>query len=83
MKVIEVQQRLESKKKDIEKLQDKEKALHASFMASLGENNKFGDYLTKVFKKRIKRSKKKATEGEGTLTQFTQLSFFGFLTMHP
>ena len=62
---MEVQGKLDSKKKDIEKLQDKERALHATFMFSLGENNKFADFLTKVFKKRIKRSKKKTTEGEG------------------
>ena len=55
------------KKKDIEKLQDKEKALHAMFVQSLGENNKFSDYLTKVFKKKIKRSKKKENAGEGEL----------------
>lgn len=63
--VVEVQQKLEAKKKDIEKLLEKEKTLNTSFMASLGENNKFADYLTKVFKKKIKRSKKKATDGEG------------------
>ncbi|XP_060551905.1 LOW QUALITY PROTEIN: cilia- and flagella-associated protein 44-like [Ruditapes philippinarum] len=63
-KIVDVTSKLEVKKKDIEKLQEREKALHAQFVASLGENNKFGDYLTKVFKKRIKRSKKKATEGD-------------------
>ena len=57
-----MQQKLEAKKKDIEKLVEKEKALHAQFVQSLGENNKFADYLTKVFKKKIKRSKKKTTE---------------------
>ena len=57
--------KLEQKKKDIEKLQEKEKALNAHFQNSLGDNNKFADYLTKVFKKKIKRSKKKATEGDG------------------
>ena len=57
--------KLEQKKKDIEKLQEKEKALNTHFQNSLGDNNKFADYLTKVFKKKIKRSKKKATEGDG------------------
>ena len=64
--IIEVQERLSSKKKDIERLQEKEKALLTTFQASLGDNNKFADYLTKVFKKKIKRSKKKPTDGEGT-----------------
>ena len=54
-----------AKKKDIEKLLEREKTLHAQFTASLGDNNKFTDYLTKVFKKKIKRSKKKATDGDG------------------
>ena len=60
-----MQNNITTKKKDIEKLQERERTLHAQFVTSLGENNKFGDYLTKVFKKRIKRSKKKANEGEG------------------
>lgn len=68
--IVDVTSKLEVKKKDIEKLQEREKALHQQFLASLGENNKFGDYLTKVFKKRIKRSKKKATEGDGEFNVF-------------
>lgn len=63
--IVDVTSKVEIKKKEIEKLQEKEKALYAQFQASLGENNKFADYLTKVFKKRIKRSKKKTTEGAG------------------
>ncbi len=62
-----MQQKLESKKKDIERILDKERQLHAQFVVSLGENNKFTDFLTKVFKKKIKRIKKKATDGDGKL----------------
>ena len=62
---LEAQAKIDLKKKDIEKLQEKERALMATFTLSLGENNKFADYLTKVFKKRVKRTKKKTTEGEG------------------
>lgn len=65
MQTLDVQQKIENKKKDIDKLQEKEKALHAMFVQSLGENNKFADYLTKVFKKKIKRSKKKENTGGG------------------
>ncbi|KAK7499820.1 hypothetical protein BaRGS_00008911 [Batillaria attramentaria] len=65
-KILEVQARLEGKRKDIEKLQEKERAVHQTFLQSLGDNNKFADYLTKVFRKRIKRTKKKTTEGEGS-----------------
>ncbi|RUS72790.1 hypothetical protein EGW08_019450, partial [Elysia chlorotica] len=61
-KMLEVQGKIDSKKKDIEKLQEKEKSLMVTFTQSLGENNKFADYLTKVFKKRVKRTKKKMTE---------------------
>ncbi|XP_052253766.1 cilia- and flagella-associated protein 44-like isoform X2 [Dreissena polymorpha] len=63
-KIVEVTSKLEVKKKEIEKLQEREKALYAAFQVSLGDNNKFADYLTKVFKKKIKRSKKKTTEGD-------------------
>ncbi|ESO88398.1 hypothetical protein LOTGIDRAFT_193297 [Lottia gigantea] len=62
-KIMEVQAKLDNKKKDIEKLMEKDKKLHAEFTNSLGENNKFVDYLTKVFKKKIKRTKKKANDG--------------------
>lgn len=46
-----------------------EKNLTATFQQTLGDNNKFGEYLTKVFKKKIKRSKKKMTEGDGGLVE--------------
>nr|XP_061800171.1 cilia- and flagella-associated protein 44-like [Nerophis lumbriciformis] len=50
---------LELKRKDITKRQEKEKACTASFHALLGDDNHFEEYLTKVYKKKIKRSKKK------------------------
>ncbi|KAK6963908.1 cilia- and flagella-associated protein 44 [Biomphalaria glabrata] len=62
-KISELQGKIDLKKKDIEKLQEKEKNLMSTFTQSLGENNKFAEYLTKVFKKRVKRTKKKATDG--------------------
>ncbi|KAL5020106.1 hypothetical protein ScPMuIL_002998 [Solemya velum] len=58
-KLLDVQTKLEGKKKEIEKLLEREKNLNSTFVQSLGENNKFADYLTKVFKKKIKRAKKK------------------------
>lgn len=57
---------LDSKKQDIEKLQEQEKALYTTFSAALGENNKFESFLTRVFKKKIKRAKKKAQAEEGS-----------------
>lgn len=50
--------------RDIAKLQEREKALTAAFQASLGENNKFEEFLTKVFKKKVKRAKKKDQTGD-------------------
>nr|XP_056714145.1 cilia- and flagella-associated protein 44 [Euleptes europaea] len=58
-------QQIEDKKLEIAKLQEREKILYATFQASLGENNKFAGFLTKVLKKKIKRAKKKEVEGEG------------------
>ncbi|XP_075710812.1 cilia- and flagella-associated protein 44 isoform X1 [Rhinoderma darwinii] len=57
-------QLLEAKRKEVVKLQEKEKALHAAFQTSLGEGNKFATFLTKVFKKKIKRVKKKEARGD-------------------
>ena len=57
--------KLEAKRKDIDKLIEKEKTLNVNFVQSLGDNNKFAEYLMKVFKKRIKRSKKKSSDNEG------------------
>ncbi|XP_048588414.1 cilia- and flagella-associated protein 44-like isoform X2 [Nematostella vectensis] len=65
-KVEDCQLKLDTKKQDIEKLQDQEKALHTTFATTLGENNKFENFLTKVFKKKIKRAKKKTQTEEGS-----------------
>lgn len=60
-----MQVKLEAKRRDIEKLTDREKSLNATLAALIGENNKFGDFLNKVFRKKIKRAKKKkADEGK-------------------
>ncbi|XP_075448975.1 cilia- and flagella-associated protein 44 isoform X2 [Ascaphus truei] len=57
-------QQQETKKREITKLNEKEKALYSTFQTSLGENNKFATFLTKVFKKKIKRTKKKEVHGD-------------------
>ncbi|NWH66029.1 CFA44 protein, partial [Geococcyx californianus] len=44
---------MEERKYEIVKLHKSKKALHANFQASLGENNEFAHFLTKVFKKKI------------------------------
>uniref|UniRef100_A0A673VPT0 Cilia- and flagella-associated protein 44 n=1 Tax=Salmo trutta TaxID=8032 RepID=A0A673VPT0_SALTR len=63
-KLEECKQALELKRRDISKLQERERAIAATFQASLGENNKFADFLTRVFKKKIKRVKKKEKAGD-------------------
>ncbi|XP_040013967.1 cilia- and flagella-associated protein 44 [Xiphias gladius] len=62
-KLEECNEQLELKQRDIAKLQEREKALIAAFQASLGENNKFEEFLTRVFKKNVKRVKKKEQTG--------------------
>jgi len=53
----EFNEELELKQGDIAQLHEKEKTLTAAFQASLGKENKFEEFLTKVFKKKIKRIK--------------------------
>ncbi|XP_054683235.1 cilia- and flagella-associated protein 44 [Grus americana] len=55
---------MEDRKCEIVKLQECEKALYANFQASLGENNEFAHFLTKVLKKKIKCVEKKEVERE-------------------
>ncbi|XP_039600046.1 cilia- and flagella-associated protein 44 isoform X3 [Polypterus senegalus] len=53
---------MDVKKRDIAKLLEREKMVHASFQSQLGENNKFVKFLTKVFKLKVKRVKKEVSE---------------------
>ncbi|XP_006903052.1 PREDICTED: WD repeat-containing protein 52 [Elephantulus edwardii] len=63
-KINETLKEMEEKKNEVNKLQDQEKALYAGFQSALGENNTFANFLMKVLKKKIRRSKKKEVEGE-------------------
>ncbi|NWI93401.1 CFA44 protein, partial [Pitta sordida] len=54
---------MEDRKCEIVKLQECKKALYANFQASLGENNEFAHFLTKVLKKKIKHVEKKEVGG--------------------
>nr|XP_061836799.1 cilia- and flagella-associated protein 44-like isoform X1 [Nerophis lumbriciformis] len=62
-KLEEYREELEQKRKDIAKVQEKEKCLTTAFQTALGDDNNFEEYLTKVFKKKIKRTKKKDPTG--------------------
>ncbi|NXB34629.1 CFA44 protein, partial [Eulacestoma nigropectus] len=50
---------MEDRKCEIVMLQEREKALYASFEASLGENNEFADFLTDILKKEVEFVEKK------------------------
>lgn len=66
MKLEECNEQLELKHREMVKLQEREKVLIATFQDLLGKNNKFEDFLTKVFKKKVKRvPTKKQTGNEG------------------
>jgi len=63
--VDELKESLAIKKEELEKLQERENSLMSMLNNTIGDNNKFEAFLIKVFKKKIKRTKKKATnEGE-------------------
>ncbi|KAJ3102122.1 Cilia- and flagella-associated protein 44 [Phlyctochytrium planicorne] len=68
-KIKECQEKLIAKKLEIEEVIQKEKANQDEFQRLLGENNKHEDYLSKVFKKKIKRAKKKGKGADGNPDQ--------------
>ncbi|KAJ3210900.1 Cilia- and flagella-associated protein 44 [Dinochytrium kinnereticum] len=77
-KIKECQEKLIAKKLEIEEVIQKEKSIQDDFHRTLGENNKHEEYLTKVFKKKIKRTKKKAkldgTQEEGDSNEDEEIS---------
>ncbi|CAG5111754.1 Oidioi.mRNA.OKI2018_I69.chr2.g6028.t1.cds [Oikopleura dioica] len=62
----QVKARLDSKRKEVEKLAAKEKDCLSDFQRLIGENNKFENYLTKVYKKKIKRATQSNNDGSGS-----------------
>ena len=62
LQIVDITGKIEIKKKEIEKLGEKDRALNAQFLLLLGEKNQWAEYLTKVYKKKIKRAKKKVSE---------------------
>ncbi|OON13916.1 hypothetical protein X801_10302 [Opisthorchis viverrini] len=63
-KIADLNVKIEARRKELERLAQREHVLHEEFKASLGEGHRFADFLTKVFKKRIKRKKQEATGGD-------------------
>jgi len=64
-KVAECQDKLTQKKAEIERLLEKDKAIMAEFSSEVGDGNKYADVLLKIFKKKIKRTRKSSAEGGG------------------
>ena len=68
IQIEEVHWAISEREATLNKLVEQEKSLEHSFLDSVGEN-KFKDFLLKVFRKKIKRAKRKqeevAKEGEG------------------
>ncbi|KAJ3323577.1 Cilia- and flagella-associated protein 44 [Boothiomyces sp. JEL0866] len=62
-KIAEYREKLNSKKVEIEAVIQKEREIHDEYKKMIGENNKNEEFLTKVFKRKVKRAKKKAKEG--------------------
>lgn len=56
-KIDEYREKLGAKKIEIESVILKEKEIHEEYRKIIGENNKSEDYLTKVFKRKVKRVK--------------------------
>ena len=57
---------MQRKEREVVHLMEEEKSLHNSFSEAVGEGNKFRDFLiVRVFRKKIKRVKKKPQEQEG------------------
>jgi hypothetical protein len=61
-KIDEYKEKLNSKKIEIEQVIQREKEIHEEYRKAVGENSKIEEYLSKVFKRKIKRSKKKVKE---------------------
>lgn len=74
-----MQNKTEMRRKEIEYLQGQEKALLLAFHNTVGDN-KFVPFLTKVFKKKIKRSHKKMLDGNGmAISEFAHMTLSVFI----
>ena len=72
-KLNEVQAKIDLKRKDIEKLDEKQKHLTETYHTMTHDETKYADFLSKVYKRKIKRKKK--TEGAEEDEGITFLEF--------
>lgn len=61
-KIDDYREKLSTKKLETESVIRKEKEIHEEYRKAIGENNKNEEYMTKVFKRKVKRTKKKVKE---------------------
>ena len=68
-KIAEIQLKIDMKRKDIEKLEGDQKHLLHTYSHMTHDETKYADFLSKVYKRKIKRKKKVegAQEDEGAL----------------
>lgn len=83
-KLTEIQMKINSKLKDLEKLDEKQKELLSNYQRMTQDETKFADFLSKVYKRKIKRKKKTegAEEEEGfdiKIIIFLRLNLFIYL----
>ncbi|KAH8872741.1 Cilia- and flagella-associated protein [Schistosoma japonicum] len=64
--VNELTLKIEQKKKDLERLSQREHQIHEEFKTNLNDSHKFIEFLTKVFKKRIKRFEEESEESSAS-----------------
>ncbi|KAL5112674.1 Cilia and flagella-associated protein 44 [Taenia crassiceps] len=64
-KVAETEVEIEETLASLERLAVKENGVYEEFKEFLGDNHKWGDFLHKVYRKRVKRKVKGAATGEG------------------
>ncbi|OAF63889.1 hypothetical protein A3Q56_08405, partial [Intoshia linei] len=61
-KIVEAESKLDEKKIEIESILEREKINNSAFHSEILKETKFNEYLTKVYKKKIKINKKKDDE---------------------
>jgi WD40 repeat protein len=61
-KIEEAEWEVQEKETLVSQLQEQEKNLDQAFFEAVGENNKFKDFLVKVYRKKIKRAKQRMKE---------------------
>lgn len=57
-KLTDAQLKIDNKRKDIEKLDESYKQLAHTFAQTIHDETKYNDFLTRVYKRKIKRKKK-------------------------